>query len=209
MFGGVDEDKRLHEAALTVQEIAGAGDKGIPQNLFQKAVCAVVVPGMKKGGFIVGAKYGRGFASCRQGRHWSAPSGVRVEGGNFGLLIGGAESDIILLVMNERGMQRLLGSKFVLGGEAAAAAGPVGRDSSAMTDATMRAEILSWSRSRGVFGGISLQGSTMRPDEEANHALYGGNPDPKAILGGKLPTPPASKQFLAELAKFGGTAKKK
>lgn len=200
---------RLTEAGDVVKEIAGTSDKGIPKDLFAKAHCAVVVPNEKKGGLIVGAKYGRGFASCRTPHGWSAPSGVRIEGGSVGLQIGGAETDIILLVMNEAGMKRLLASKFTIGGDATAAAGPVGRDSSAQTDATMKAEILSYSRARGVFGGVSLDGSTLRPDNDANTALYGAGVEPAAILGGKVTAPAGAHGLITELTQFGGTAKTK
>jgi len=209
LFAGKDEDERLNESTTVIKEIQAVGDKSVPKDLFEKAVCAIVIPGMKKAGFIVGGKYGKGFASCRRTGGWSAPSAVAVEGGSVGFQVGGSESDIILLVMNEKGMERLLGSKFTLGGEASAAAGPVGRDAAAMTDATMRAEMLSWSRSRGVFGGISLQGSTLRPDEDVNKALYGAGAEPKGILTGKNPAPASSKPFLAALTQFGGTSRKK
>lgn len=209
LIAGEEENKRLHESATILQQIMGADDQGIPKSIFEKSSCAVVVPGMKKGGFIVAAKYGKGFASCRTTGGWSAPSAVRMEGGSVGFQIGGSETDIILLVMNEKGMERLLGNKFTLGGEASVAAGPKGRDATAETDATMRAEILSWSRSRGVFGGVALQGSTLRPDEDANKGLYGKAVVPKEVLTGKETPPPASKDLLAELTKFGGTAKKK
>jgi lipid-binding SYLF domain-containing protein len=190
LLAGKEEDERLKAATTTLTELAGTGDKGIPFSTLNKAVCAIVVPGVKKGGFIVGGKYGRGFASCRDGKGgWSAPAGMRIEGGSFGLQIGGAESDVVLLVMNKSGMEKLLKSKFTLGGEASAAAGPVGRESEAMTDAMMRAEILSWSRSRGVFGGVSLQGSTLREDEEPNTHLYGKGTKNEAILTGKVAVP--------------------
>jgi len=144
MLAGGDEEKRLDESATVLKEMQGAGDKAVPHSLFEKSVCAVVVPSLKKAGFIVGGKYGRGFASSRKpGGGWSGPSAVRIEGGSFGLQIGGSASDIILLMMNEKGVERLLANKFTIGGEASAAAGPVGRDVSAMTDATMRAEMLS------------------------------------------------------------------
>ena len=209
LFAGSDEDKRLEESATVLKEIQGTKDTSIPHDLFAKSVCSVVIPGMKKGGFIVGAKYGKGFASCRKGRGWSAPSAVRIEGGSFGLQIGGSATDVVLLVMNKSGMEHLLKSKFTLGGEATAAAGPAGRDASAMTDATMKAEILSWSRSRGVFAGVSLDGATLRPDEDVNKDLYGKKVEPKEILTGPVTAPPASKEFLALLAKFGAPAKAK
>jgi lipid-binding SYLF domain-containing protein len=203
LLAGNEEDQRLNEATTTLTELAGAGDQGIPHGLLNKSVCAIVVPGLKKGGFIVGGKYGKGFASCRDGKGgWTAPAGMRVEGGSFGLQAGGAASDVVLLVMNKSGMEKLLKSKFTLGGEASAAAGPVGRDAQAMTDAMMRAEILSWSRSRGVFGGVSLQGSTLREDSESNEHLYGKGTKNEAILTGKVPMPATAREFVGTLAKY-------
>ena len=208
LFAGETENKRLNESATVITEIMAAGDQSIPSDLFAKAACAVVVPGMKKGGFIIAAKYGRGFASCRTASGWSGPSAVAIEGGSFGFQIGGSETDIILLVMNQKGMNRLTSSKFTLGGEASVAAGPVGRDATAQTDATMRAEILSWSRSRGVFAGIALQGATLRPDKDVNQMLYGKELEPKTILSGGVLAPSNAAGFIATLAKFGGEKKK-
>jgi lipid-binding SYLF domain-containing protein len=175
---------RLEAAADTVTDLMKASDKGIPQDLLNKAQCVVVVPGMKKAGFIVGAKYGRGFSMCRKagGSGWSAPAAMRVEGGSVGFQIGASEQDIVLLVMNDHGMKHLLADKFTLGGDATAAAGPIGRDASAQTDAMMRSEMLSYSRSRGLFAGISLEGATLRPDEETNAELYGHATTNKEIL---------------------------
>ena len=167
---------RLNEAATVFTEIMGTADKGIPDELLNNAYCIVIVPSLKKGAFIVGAKYGKGFISCRKAsgaRGWSAPGSVRVEGGSVGFQIGGEETDVVLLVMNERGADRLLSSKFTVGADGDVAAGPVGRSASAATDAKMTAEILSWSRSRGVFAGISLQGATLREDLKDNQTLYG------------------------------------
>src|SRR5215472_17422282 len=167
--------KRLEEAAAIVSEIMATPDKGIPQDLLDKAHCVVIVPGLKQGAFIVGGKYGKGYLSCRKRSEvgWSAPGRVRIEGGSVGWQIGGSETDLVMLVMNERGADRLLSSKFTLGGEGQVAAGPVGRSATAQTDAYMRAEILSWSRSRGVFAGISLTGATLRQDLDDNATLYG------------------------------------
>lgn len=206
LFAGKEEDERLKAAAETLSEIMSAGDKSIPQDLLGKAQCAVIIPGMKKGGFIFGGKYGRGWALCRQpsGKGWTAPVGVRVEGGSFGLQIGGSESDIILLVMNRKGMERLLKTQFSLGGEASVAAGPVGRDTQAMTDATMRAEILSYSRSRGIFGGLALQGGTLRADNDADAGLYGKEIDRKLVLDGKAAAPKAAAPLVAALNKYAG-----
>jgi SH3 domain-containing YSC84-like protein 1 len=204
MFGAEADNKRLKESAEVLGEIMGADDRAIPQDLFAKAQCAIVIPAMKKGGFIVGAKYGRGFASCRQpdGKGWTGPVGMRVEGGSFGFQIGGAESDVVMLMMSKKGMDRLLSSKFTLGGEATAAAGPVGRDAQAQTDATMRADILSWSRSRGVFGGIALQGATLRDDGEVDEALYGAGVSRRDVLAGKKPAPEMAKVFVDQLNKY-------
>jgi lipid-binding SYLF domain-containing protein len=203
VFAATEEEDRLKDATTTLNELAGAADKGIPADLLNKSVCAVVVPGVKKGGFIVGGKYGRGFASCRDGKGgWSAPAGMRIEGTSVGLQAGGAESDVVLLVMNKAGMEKLLKSKFTIGGEASAAAGPVGRESQAMTDAMLHAEILSWSRSKGVFGGLSLQGSTLREDEDANDSLYGKGTKNEAILNGKVQTTKPGQPFVATLTKY-------
>ncbi|MFZ0594039.1 MAG: lipid-binding SYLF domain-containing protein [Bryobacteraceae bacterium] len=204
LFAQKDADARLEAATDVMNEMMKASDKGIPQDLLSKADCVVVVPNLKKGGFIVGAKYGKGFFSCRKhsGIGWSAPASIRIEGGSFGLLIGGAETDVIMLVMNRKGADSLLSSKFTLGGDASAAAGPVGRDSSAQTDAMMRAEILTYSRSRGIFGGISLEGSTLRPDEDSNKELYGREITNKDIVMGSVTTPAAAHGFIADLNKY-------
>ena len=198
-----DASERVKSASLVLREIMGTKDRVIPQDLLNKAECAVVIPGMKKGAFIVGAKYGRGFMACRKGRAgWSAPAGVRMEGGSFGFQIGGSETDLVMLVLNKRGADKLLTSKFTLGGDAQIAAGPVGRTSSAETDALMRAEILSWSRSRGVFAGISLKGSTLRPDEEANQELFGKNLTNRDIVQGSIDVPAPAAQFVSALNKY-------
>lgn len=195
---------RLEDAASVFEEIMSMKDKSIPQDLLDKSACTVVVPGMKKGGFILAAKYGKGYISCRQksGTGWSAPGAVRVEGGSVGFQIGGSETDIVLLVMNERGAEKLLSSKFTLGGEGSVAAGPVGRDSSAQTDAQMRAEILSYSRSRGVFAGISLTGSTLRQDLDDNEEVYGKRLENREIVMGTMEPPTAAKRLISLLNKY-------
>lgn len=200
------EVERLNKATAVFQEVMTAPDRGIPQQLLDKSQCVVVIPGSKKAGFIFGVKYGRGFASCRakSGPGWSAPAAVRVEGGSFGAQIGGAETDVVLLVMNERGADRLLSSKFTLGGDASVSAGPVGRDATAQTDAYMTAEILSWSRSRGLFAGVSLTGATLRQDLDTNRALYGKTLENREILQGNLPVPKAASGFIAALNKYSG-----
>jgi lipid-binding SYLF domain-containing protein len=193
----VKVDDRLDASADTLHDMMRAADKGIPQDLLDKAHCVIVVPGMKKAGFIFGAKYGRGFASCRRsgGSGWSAPAGMRVEGGSVGFQIGASETDVVLLVMNDRGMKHLLSDKFTLGGDATAAAGPIGRDASAQTDAMMNAEMLSYSRARGLFAGISLEGATLRPDEETNRELYGHDATNREILTGDFKTPAVAEKF--------------
>jgi lipid-binding SYLF domain-containing protein len=164
----------------------------------------VIVPGLKKGAFIVGAKYGRGFVSCRKkdGVGWSAPGSIRVEGGSFGFQIGGSETDVFMLVMNEGGMKRLLSTKFTLGGDASVAAGPVGRSTQAETDAALTAEILTWSRSKGLFAGISLSGATLREDGEWNAELYGRNLPNREILTTSVAPPPAAAELLSELNRY-------
>ena len=198
-----DAPKRLQAAAGAFKEVMDISDKAIPQDLLNKAQCVVVVPGLKKGAFIVGAKYGKGFVSCRKkGAGWSAPGAVRVEGGSFGFQIGGAETDVFMLVMNEKGMNRLLSTKFTLGGEASVAAGPVGRDTQAQTDAAMTAEILTWSRQRGLFGGLALTGATLREDEDWNTELYGRKLTNREILTTGIATPAAAGEFIATLNKY-------
>jgi SH3 domain-containing YSC84-like protein 1 len=195
--------QRLDEASAVFQEIMSIRDRAIPQDLLDKAHCIVIVPGLKKGAFIIGAKYGKGFLSCRTaGKGWSAPGTVRVEGGSVGFQIGGSESDVVMLVMNERGASKLLSSKFTLGGEGEVAAGPVGRQASAQTDAMMRAEILSWSRARGVFAGISLQGATLRQDLDDNGVIYGKKLTNKEIVQSGIPVPKAAEPLIALLNKY-------
>jgi lipid-binding SYLF domain-containing protein len=195
LFAQKDATARLDAATQALKAALNADDKGIPQDLINKANCVVVVPNLKKGGFIIGGEYGKGFFTCRKssGVGWSAPGSVRIAGGKFGLLIGGAETDVIMLVMNKNGLEHLLSNKVALGGEATAAAGPVGRDSSAMTDAAMHAEILTYSRSRGIFGGLDLSGTSMTEDEDSNKELYGSKITNKEIYN-KPPTVPAAAQ---------------
>jgi lipid-binding SYLF domain-containing protein len=193
----VKVEDRLDASADTLHDLMRAADKGIPQDLIDKAKCVVVIPGMKKAGFIFGAKYGRGFAVCREhgGVGWSAPASMRVEGGSAGFQIGLSDTDVVLLVMNDGGMRHLLSDKFTLGGEATAAAGPVGRDAAAETDAMMHAEMLSYSRSHGLFAGISLEGATLRPDEDSNRELYGRDATNREILSGDFKTPAIADRF--------------
>ncbi len=199
-----DSDKRLENAANSMKEVMGIPDKAIPEELLNKAYCVIIVPDLKKGAFIVGAKYGKGFVSCRKKSNvgWSAPGAIRIEGGSFGLQIGGTEMDVFMLVMNERGMNRLLSTKFTLGGDAVAAAGPVGRATQAETDAAMTAEILTWSRARGLFAGISLNGSTLRPDEDDNAELYGKKLTNREILTGDVTPSAAAGPLLDQLNRY-------
>ncbi len=203
-FAQKDAASRLAAATEDLNAMMNASDKGIPQDLLSKATCVVVIPNLKKGGFIVGAEYGKGFFTCRKGSGvgWSAPGSLRISGGKFGLLIGGAETDVIMLVMNQSGMEHLLSDKFQLGGEASAAAGPIGRDSSAMTDAEMHAEILTYSRSRGLFGGLDLSGAAVTSDGEANRELYGSEISNKEILNGHPHVPAEAEHFIHTLSRI-------
>jgi lipid-binding SYLF domain-containing protein len=195
--------ERLASSAEVFQEVMATPDKGIPQDLLAKAQCVIIVPGLKKGAFVVGGEYGRGFAECRnEGYGWGAPAAVRVEGGSVGFQIGGSSTDVVMLVMNQRGMQKLLGDKFTLGADASVAAGPVGRTANAATDVRMDAEILAWSRAKGVFAGISLSGATLRPDGDVNYELYGRKIGNKEIINGPVEPPAASAALRSELDKY-------
>ena len=198
--------KRLNSAAGVLGEIMSTPDKGVPMSLMRRAQCVVVIPGVKQGAFGVGAKYGKGFFSCRRGEDWSAPGSVRIEGGSFGFQIGAIETDVILLVLNRRGADRLLSTQFTVGGEAEVAAGPVGRASTAQTDASMRAEMLSWSRSRGAFAGISLQGATLRQDIDDNADIYGHRLTNKQVINGPTAWPSEGSELHSLLRKYAARA---
>jgi lipid-binding SYLF domain-containing protein len=204
LYAGNSATTRLKTSATVLTEIMSTPDKGIPQELLENSQCIVIVPGMKKGAFILGGNYGRGFMLCRQpsGTGWSAPAGVKVEGGSFGFQIGGSETDAIMLVMNERGAEKLLSSKFTLGADASVAAGPVGRTSSADTDLLLHAEILTYSRARGIFAGISLDGATLRPDNDANAELYRTKRTNKEIVMGNTKAPAAAAQLRSQLSRY-------
>ena len=195
---------RLGEAASVFQEIMAAPDKGIPQDLLEKAHCIVIVPSVKTAAFIVGAKFGKGYLSCRDrsGLGWSAPATIRIEGGSVGFQIGASETDLILLVMSEQGADKLMQSKFTLGAEASVAAGPVGRTATAQTDAQMHAEILSWSRTQGVFAGIALEGATLREDLDDNAALYGSKLENRDIVSNGRPAPESGARLIALLNEY-------
>ena len=183
--------KRIHESSLVLGEIMNAGDKAIPADLLERAQCVGIVPNLKRAGFIVGAKYGKGVLTCRtnNGAGWSGPSTFIIEGGSVGFQIGVGETDLIFIVKNETGMHSLEKDKFQFGGDASAMAGPVGRSATAETDAMMHAEILSWSRSRGVFAGVSLEGASLRPDHNDNTKVYGHDASQREILRGEVPAP--------------------
>lgn len=205
LFAASQEEvnKRLDEAAAVFSEITAAPDKGISQDLLEKAHCAVIVPGLKKGAFIIGAQYGKGFVTCRaSGGGWSAPAAIRMEGGSLGFQIGGSETDVVMLVMNERGSQKLMESQFTLGGEGEVAAGPVGRNATAETDAKFHAEILSWSRTRGVFAGISLKGATLRTDKDDNEALYGKEMNTREVINSKIALSAPGRRLISLLSKY-------
>jgi lipid-binding SYLF domain-containing protein len=193
--------KRLDQATAVLSEIMATPDKAIPRDLFDKAHCIVIVPSEKSAAFLVGGKFGTGYLSCRKasGTGWSAPATIRVEGGSFGFQIGGKETDVVMFVMNEGGENKLLESKFTLGADASVAAGPVGRTTSAQTDAQMHAEILTWSRSQGVFAGISLEGATLRPDLSDNAKLYGRKLDSREIVTTHVKLPKAAARLIDEL----------
>src|SRR5580698_2704120 len=197
------DDDRLRNCGTVLKEILDVPDN-IPQDLLDKADCVVVFPSVLKAAFIVGASYGRGAMSCRRGEDfrgpWGAPTMMALEGGSFGLQLGGEATDFVLLVMNERGASGILASKVKLGGDASVAAGPVGRDTSAETDVTLRAEILTYSGARGLFAGVSLEGSTVRPDNGDNKRVYGKEiPARRIVLSGKVAVPPAAEQLVSTL----------
>ena len=198
-----ETEKRLDEASAVFSEIMATPDKGIPQDMLANAHCIVIVPGLKTAAFLIGGKYGKGYLSCRNknGVGWSAPGAVRIEGGSVGFQMGGSATDLIMLVMTERGADKLLSSKFTLGAEGSVAAGPVGRTATAQTDAQMHAEILSWSRSQGLFAGLALEGATLRQDLDDNATLYGRRLENREIVTTSVPTPKAAVQLIDLLNK--------
>ena len=200
--------QRLNSAATVLSEVMSAPDKGIPANLLARAQCIVIVPGVKQAAFIGGGKYGKGFFSCRHGGDWSAPASVRVEGGSFGFQIGLLESDMVLLVMNRKGADRLLSTQFTLGGNIEVAGGPVGRSSTAQTDISLRAEMLSYSRARGVFAGVSLQGATLRQDVGDNAEIYGSRLSNKEVIHGPTVWPQTGSELHSVLKKYAARARR-
>src|SRR5437588_12828611 len=193
---------RVQAAADVLNEIQGAPDQGIPEEVLGSADCVAVVPTMLKGGFIVAAKYGRGVASCRTPKGWSAPAFFTLQGGSFGFQIGGQAVDLVMLVMNNDGMQHLLSSQFALGADASVAAGPVGRHAEGNTDWKMRAQVLTYSRARGVFAGVSLNGARVKQDKDSTRDFYGHMVTTKASLTGEVEAPAAANPFLTTLAKW-------
>lgn len=194
--------KRIVASAEVLSEILHAKDRGIPEDLIGKAQCVGIVPSLKRAGFIVGAKYGKGVVVCRTNRGWSAPATIRIEGGSFGFQIGAGETDLVFIVMNRHGVRDLMKDKFTLGGDATAMAGPVGRSGEAQTDALMRAEILSYSRAHGIFAGVSLEGSTLRPDNDDNRDLYGRHVTQREILMGQVARPAVARPIYDELGRY-------
>jgi lipid-binding SYLF domain-containing protein len=197
-----DTISRLSVASTVLTEAMSAPDNGIPDEMLQHAHCVVVVPGLKKGAFFVSGQYGKGFLICRKQMGWSAPAAIRIEGGGIGLQFGGSETDLVMLVMNRRGADRLMSSKFTLGADGEVAAGPIGRHASAQTDAKMTAEILSWSRSRGVFAGLALKGATLRADEDDNAELYDRKMGTKEIVDSAMAPPAAAQSLISLLTKY-------
>ncbi|HEY6764716.1 MAG TPA: lipid-binding SYLF domain-containing protein [Candidatus Sulfotelmatobacter sp.] len=193
---------RVQAAAEVLDQIQGAPDKGIPQEVLGSAECVAVVPSLLKGGFIVGARYGRGLASCRTPKGWSAPAFFSVKGGSFGFQIGGQAVDLVMLIMNDNGMKHLLASKFALGADASVAAGPVGRHAEGNTDWKMRAEVLTYSRARGIFAGVSLNGAVVKQDKDSTREFYGRMVPFRTSLTGNIEPPAAASVFLSSLAKW-------
>lgn len=191
-----DVQKRMDNAATVLQEITAAPDKGIPEDVLNSAKCVAIVPHMIKAGLGIGGEHGRGVATCKNTAGWSAPSFFSISGGSFGLQIGAEGIDLVMLFMNEKGMQALLSDKFQVGGDASAAAGPVGRDAAAGTDWKLKSPILTYSRSKGVFAGISLNGSVIKQDADATKALYGQQMSSQQLLSGQVPPPPDARSFL-------------
>src|SRR5438270_6605889 len=200
--------QRVQAAADVLNQIESAPDSGIPQEILSRSECVAVVPSMLKGGFVVGAKYGRGLASCRTPKGWSAPAFFSIKGGSFGFQIGGQAVDLVMLIMNNEGMQRLLSSQFALGADASVAAGPVGRHAEGNTDWKMRAQVLTYSRARGVFAGVSLNGAVVKQDKDSTRDFYGHMVTFKAARTGEVDPPAGANPFLSSLAKWAQEAAK-
>jgi lipid-binding SYLF domain-containing protein len=197
-----DDVSRTHKAAQVFQEIMATPDKGIPRELLETAKCIAIIPGDLKFAFIFGGNYGRGLATCRNNNRWSAPMFVAVEGGSVGYQIGGSSTDLVMLFMNDHALQSLLSDKFKLGADASVAAGPVGRHAAANTDIKLNAEILSYSRAKGIFAGISLEGAVVQADKSGDRAMYGANVNRREILDGKVPVPESARPLLQEITQY-------
>jgi lipid-binding SYLF domain-containing protein len=197
-----DDVTRVRKAAQVFDEIMSAPDHGIPHDLLNKAKCVAIIPGELKFAFILGGNYGRGVATCRMGNGWSAPMFVAVDGGSIGYQIGGSSTDLVMLFMNDHALHSLLADKFKLGGEASVAAGPVGRNATAATDVALRAEILSYSRTHGVFAGVSLDGAVVQADKSGDRAMYGRGVDRHEILSGKVAVPASARSLIKSLDQY-------
>ena len=197
-----DDVNRTEKAAQVFQEIMNTPDQGIPSDLLDSAKCIAIIPGDKKFAFIFGGSYGRGLATCRTGHGWSAPMFVAIDGGSVGYQIGGSSTDIVMLFMNDHALQSLLRDKFKIGADASVAAGPVGRHATAGTDIKLNAEILSYSRSKGAFAGVSLDGAVVQADRSGDKAMYGSHVTRQEILNGKVAVPKSARSLLEELAKY-------
>lgn len=207
-----DPAKRLNDAAAVLAEVMDAPDQGIPRDLIERAHCVVIVPDLKSAAFVLGGKYGKGYLTCRQVDSvggWSAPATVRIEGGSVGFQIGASLTDLIMLIMTERGADKLLASSFTLGAEGSVAAGPVGRTATAQTDAQMHADILSWSRSQGLFAGLALAGATLRQDLDDNNTLYGSKLENREIVTKGIRPPAAAARLLALLNTYSAMERSK
>jgi lipid-binding SYLF domain-containing protein len=190
---------RMSDSGKVLTELTAAPDQGIPENVLAEAKCVAIVPDMVKGGFIVGAQHGRGVATCRTSNGWTAPAFFTLTGGNWGAQIGAESVDLVMLIMNDQGMQQLLSANWKLGGEASAAAGPVGREASANTDWKMRSQVLTYSRTRGLFAGLTLNGANVRQDDDSTKAFYGRDYDFRTLLAGKVPPPAQAQSFLSSV----------
>jgi len=195
-------DSRVQAATSTIQQIMSVPDKAVPDKIAQQATCIGVIPGLKKGAFIFGAEYGRGVVTCRTGHGWSAPAFITLGGGSFGLQLGGQSTDVVLVAVNDKGFQDLLKSKFKIGGDAAASAGPVGRNSQAATDWKLNAELLTYSRSKGLFAGIDLNGTSVTQSTDDTNAYYGAPHSFEEILKGNVPVPDDAKAFVRTVARY-------
>jgi lipid-binding SYLF domain-containing protein len=204
-----DDVNRTHKAAQVFKEIMNTPDQGIPQELLETAKCIAIIPGEMKFAFIFGGNYGRGLATCRTGHGWSAPMFVAIEGGSVGYQIGGSSTDIVMLFMNDHALQSLLSDKFKLGADASVAAGPVGRTAAAGTDVKLNAEILSYSRAKGLFAGVALDGAVVQADKSGDQAMYGDNVDRHEILNGKIAVPASARPLLQEISRYVKEAKAK